>query len=67
MLLVDGVPDSNFARLVRRGDVEPAGAVLSHVDLARMLGVHVRILWTVQTSHHHAGQKMVSGQNRHKR
>ena len=57
VLLVDGVPDPNLARLVRRGDVEPARAVLGHVDLARVLCVHVRVLGTVQTSHHHTWQK----------
>lgn len=41
VLRVDGVPDSNFARLVSGGDVEAAGGILGDVDLARVLGVDV--------------------------
>ena len=41
VFLVDSVPDPDLAALVRAGDVEPAGAVLGHVDLAAVLGVDV--------------------------
>ena len=46
VLLVDRVPDPDLTRLIRRCNVEPTGAVLGHINLTAMLGVHISNLGT---------------------
>ena len=54
MLLVDGIPNSNLARLVSGGDVETTWRVFGDIDLAGVLGVDVSGLGIGQVANDNA-------------